>query len=55
MSGWIIFTICFTTLLVGAWSAFTVLEFYRTDKKMREAELEGAAPRSPARGRGRER
>ena len=47
MSGWIIFTICFTTLLVGTWSAITILEFYRADRKMREAELRGARPARP--------
>jgi hypothetical protein len=43
VSGWIIFTICFTTLLVGTWSAVTVLEFYRANRKMRLAELRGRA------------
>ena len=48
VSGWIIFTICFTTLLVGTWSALTVFEFHRAERRMREAE-----PRvRPPRGRG---
>ena len=54
MSGWIIFTICFTTLLVGTWSALTILEFYRADRKIKEAELRGAAPRAAVRRRGGE-
>ena len=48
MSGWIIFTVCFTTLLVGTWSAFTVLEFYRAEKRLRGAELR-PDPRASAR------
>ena len=52
MSGWIILTICFTTLLVGTWSAITILEFYRADRKMREADVRGAALRAAARRRG---
>ena len=39
VSGWTMFTICFTTLLVGTWAAVTVLEFYRANTKLREAEL----------------
>jgi len=54
VSGWIIFTICFTTLLVGTWSALTILEFYRADRKIKEAELRGAAPRAAVRRRGGE-
>ena len=54
MSGWIIFTICFTTLLVGTWLALTILEFHRADRKMKEAELRGAARRTEARRRGGE-
>ena len=54
MSGWIIFTVCFTVLLVGTWSALTVLEFYRADRRMREAEASGRARRAAVRGRGRE-
>lgn len=41
MSGWTMFTICFTTLLVGTWMALTVFEFYRADRKVRQAELRG--------------
>jgi hypothetical protein len=48
VSGWIIFTICLTTLLVGTWAALTILEFYRADRKLKEAELRGAAPRAPS-------
>ena len=53
VSGWIIFTVCFTTLLVGTWSAFTILEFYRADRKMREAERRGPAARGGAEARPR--
>lgn len=49
MSGWIIFTICFTTLLIGAWSALTIFEFYRANKRVREAELSARAPRGHGR------
>ena len=52
MSGWIIFTICFTALLVGTWAALTVFEFYRADRRMREAKLSGRETRAPARVRG---
>lgn len=52
MSGWTIFTICFTTLLVGTWSAFTVFEFHRANKRMREAESKERAARALSRGRG---
>ena len=55
MSGWIIFTICFTTLLVGTWSAVTILVFYRANRQVREAEIKGPARRERARlraGRG---
>lgn len=45
MSGWIIFTICFTTLLIGTWSALTIFEFYRANKRVREAESGGRDPR----------
>ena len=45
MSGWIIFTICFTTLLVGTWMAITVLEFYRAEQRMKAAKVKGRAPR----------
>ena len=54
VSGWIILTICFTTLLVGTWAAITILEFYRADRKMREADVSGAAPRAAVRRRGGE-
>ena len=54
MSGWTIFTICFTTLLVGTWLALTILEFYRADRKMREVDVPGAAPRAAVRRRGAE-
>ncbi len=50
MSGWIIFAVCFTTLLVGMWSAVTVLEFYRANRKMKEAEAERLSRRVPGRG-----
>ncbi|HEX8150506.1 MAG TPA: hypothetical protein VF591_25200 [Pyrinomonadaceae bacterium] len=40
-----------TTLLVGMWSAFTVFEFYRAGRRMREAELRGRAL-TRRRGRG---
>ncbi|MFL6256219.1 MAG: hypothetical protein ACJ74T_14515 [Pyrinomonadaceae bacterium] len=50
MSGWTMFTICFTTLLVGTWVAVTVFEFYRSNRKMEAAEL---SVRAPARVRGR--
>ena len=43
MSVWIIFAICFTTLLIGAWVSVTILEFYRAEKRVREAELREAA------------
>ena len=49
VSGWIIFTICFTTLLVGTWTALTILEFYRADRKLKEPR--GVAPRPAARRR----
>ena len=52
MSGWTIFTICFTTLLVGTWAALTVFEFYRANKRVREAEVKGRAARALERGRG---
>jgi hypothetical protein len=52
VSGWTIFTICFTTLLVGTWSAFTVFEFYRASKRVREAEVKARAARATSRGRG---
>lgn len=52
MSGWTIFTICFTTLLVGTWAAFTVYMFYRAEKRMRAAEVKGRAGRATSRGRG---
>lgn len=51
MSGWIIFTVCFTTLLVGTWAAVTVFEFYRADRKVREAELRLRDERRAARRR----
>lgn len=51
MSGWIVFNICFTVLLVGAWSAFTVLVFYRADRRMREAEARRPERRAQTRGR----
>ena len=54
MSGWMIFTICFTTLLVGAWSALTILEFYRANRRMREAEVKGLDPRAGAAKRSQE-
>jgi hypothetical protein len=47
MSGWTMFTICFTTLLVGTWAAVTVFEFHRANRKLREAEL---SVRARARG-----
>lgn len=50
MSGWIIFTVCFTTLLVGTWSAVTVLEFYRANRKLKEAEAERLSRRVQGRG-----
>ena len=50
MSGWIMLTICFTTLLVGTWAALTILEFYRADRKMREAEPGGVRPVTRGRG-----
>jgi hypothetical protein len=43
VSVWIIFAICFTTLLVGTLSSLTILEFYRAEKRVREAELREAA------------
>jgi hypothetical protein len=49
VSGWIIFTICFTTLLVGTWSAVTILVFYRASKQTTGAEVEELAPRARAR------
>ena len=52
MSGWIIFTICFNTLLVGTWAAVTVYEFYRADKRMKEAETQRRAARVLAGRRG---
>ena len=52
VSGWTIFTICFTTLLVGTWAALTVYEFYRADKRVREAEVKARAERALSRGRG---
>jgi hypothetical protein len=55
VSGWIIFTICFTTLLVGTWSAVTILVFYRANKHVRGAEVKAPARRARARLRaGRE-
>jgi hypothetical protein len=30
------FTICFTTLLVGTWAAITVFEFYRANRREHE-------------------
>ena len=51
MSGWIVFTVCLTTLLVGTWAALTILEFYRAGRRMREAELRGRAPRVPGEDR----
>lgn len=54
MSGWIIFTLCFTALLVGTWSAFTVYEFYRAGRRMREAELRRRGPRAEPGGRRRD-
>ena len=52
MSGWIIFTICFTTLLVGTWSAVTILVFYRANKQTRGAEVKGLAERARRRAGG---
>ena len=43
MSVWIIFAICFTTLLVGAWVSVTILMFHRAEKRVREAELRESA------------
>ena len=43
MSVWIIFAICFTTLLIGAWVSLTIFEFYRAEKRLREAELREVA------------
>ena len=49
MSTWTIFAICFTTLLLGAGSAFTLLAFFRADRKMRAAESKALAQRAGAR------
>ena len=48
VSGWIIFTICFTALLVGMGSAFTAFQFYRAGRRMKEAELRGLGSRAAA-------
>jgi hypothetical protein len=53
VSGWTIFAICFTALLVGTWAAFTVFEIYRAEREVREVEAKGRAPHMPARGRRR--
>ena len=39
MTVWAIFAICFTTLLLAMGSTLTFVEFYRADKKWKEAEL----------------
>ena len=43
---WMIFAVCFTTILLVTGSAFTFLVFYRADKKMREAEPRVGAGRA---------
>lgn len=40
--GWTIFAICFTALLLVTGSAFTLLEFYRADKRLKESEGYGS-------------
>jgi hypothetical protein len=41
VSTWIIFAVCFTAVLLGAGSAFTLLAFYRAGRKMKEADSRG--------------
>jgi hypothetical protein len=50
MSNWTVFAIALTTLLLITGSAFTLLEFYRADRKMKAAELRVRARRARRNG-----
>jgi hypothetical protein len=41
VSTWTIFAVCLTAVLLGTGSAFTLLSFYRADRKIKAAELKG--------------
>ena len=50
MSGWTIFAVCYTVLLLAAGSAFTLFSFYRADRRLRKAELKARGARARSRG-----